>query len=294
MDKTFRVWLQNCSQFGQKNVSPTLTIEKLLILIPAYNEQAAVGQVVDGVRAVLPWADILVIDDGSTDSTAHVAATAGAIVLRHPFNLGIGGTVQTGLRFALQEAYDAVIRLDGDGQHDPAGILTLYAALQRKQADLIVGSRFLHPGPKMAIPLGRRLGITLFAGLVTLLTGQRATDTTSGFMALNRRAVSLLAHYMPQDYPEVEGRIICRKGGLTTLELPVRMHSRRAGVSSIGTWPALYYAMKVSLAVLITAFKDIPTLPEELSDVDPSRTADHGHHPQPYFVGGDSSVDPQA
>lgn len=267
----------------------------MLILIPAYNEQGAIRQVINSVRATVPFADVLVVDDGSRDSTAQEATAAGALVLRHPFNLGIGGTVQTGLKFALQGDYDLVIRLDGDGQHNAADILPIYATLQSQQADIVFGSRFLGDEATMPIALPRRIGIRLFSLAVSWLTGQRATDTTSGLYGLNRRAIALLAIYMPQDYPEVESRVICHKAGLTSLELPVRMRSRLSGQSSIDTWRSIYYAFKVSVAVLITAFKDIPVLPKEMiAHAYPDRAASHGHYPQPYLVASDGSADSKA
>lgn len=243
------------------NMSQQAKSTQLLILIPAYNEQRMIRQVVNGVRDIVPQADILVVDDGSDDQTAQEAEAAGAFVLRHPFNLGIGGTVQTGLKFAQQGSYDFVIRMDGDGQHDPADIPIVYEALQNRQADVIIGSRFLQEKTTMPIPLMRRLGICTFALTVSALTGQRATDTTSGFFGLNRQAIVLLAAYMPQDYPEVESRIILHKAGLTTLEFSTPMRARLYGVSSINSWRSIYYAFKVSLATLITALKDIPALP---------------------------------
>ena len=240
--------------------------ERLLILIPAYNEDAAIRQVVSSALGILPHADILVVDDGSTDNTAPEAESAGALVIRHPFNLGIGGAVQTGLKFAKQHDYDVVVRLDGDGQHNPRDIPALYSLLHTGHVDVVIGSRFLDTTCRMHIPLLRRLGIYTFAVLVSLLTGHRATDTTSGFFVLNRRAIGALATYMPQDYPEVESRIVLHKAGLTTLELPARMYARASGVSSIDSWRSVYYAFKVSVAVLVGALKDIPALPKEIAN----------------------------
>lgn len=244
-------------------MSPHLISDRLLILIPAFNEQGAIRQVVSQTRDVMPAADILVVDDGSSDATAREAEAAGALVLRHPFNLCVGGAVQTGLKFAQRAGYDAVIRLDGDGQHDPADIPRLYAALQARQADVIIYSRFLE-AEKVFIPIPRlrRLGIYLFALAVTLLTGRRATDTTSGFIGMNRRAITTLATYIPQDYPEVESRIILYKAGLTAMELPGRMKARHSGVSSIDSWRSIYYALKVSVAVLIASLKDVRVVKE--------------------------------
>jgi glycosyltransferase involved in cell wall biosynthesis len=238
------------------------------VLIPAFNEQSAIRQVVSGVRNAVPSADILVVDDGSVDNTARVAESAGASVVRHPFNLGIGGAVQTGLKFAQQEDYDIVIRLDGDGQHSPSEIPSLLSAMQDRQVDVVVGSRFLGTTVDMPIPLLRRLGICVFAWTVSLLTGRRATDTTSGFLVMNRRAIDALATYIPQDYPEVEGRIVLHKAGLITLELPACMRARYSGVSSINSWRSIYYALKVTVAVLIGALKDIPALPKEMANAD--------------------------
>jgi glycosyltransferase involved in cell wall biosynthesis len=242
--------------------------ERLLVLIPAFNEQSAIRQVVSGVRNAVPSADILVVDDGSVDNTARVAESAGASVVRHPFNLGIGGAVQTGLKFAQQEDYDIVIRLDGDGQHSPSEIPSLLSAIQERQVDVVVGSRFLGTAVDMPIPLLRRFGICVFAWTVSLLTGRRATDTTSGFLVMNRRAVNALVTYIPQDYPEVEGRIVLHKAGLITLELPACMRARYSGVSSINSWRSIYYALKVTVAVLIGALKDIPALPKEMANAD--------------------------
>jgi glycosyltransferase involved in cell wall biosynthesis len=232
--------------------------DRLLVLIPAYNEEGAIGHVVFGVRQVLADADILVIDDASTDNTYTTAQAAGALVVRHPFNLGIGGTFQTGLKFALQGNYARVVRLDGDGQHDPVDIPAMLAVLTGDEADIVVCSRFLGTELMMDIPLARRIGIFLFAATVSALTGRRATDTTSGFQALNRKAITTLATFMPQDYPEVEGRVITHKAGLRTLELPTQMRMRATGVSSINRWRSFYYACKVSIAACICALKDIP------------------------------------
>lgn len=240
------------------NLDKLLKCSRFMVLIPAYNEAKCIDKVVRGVQAIVPQADVLVVDDGSADNTRAVAESVGAFVVRHPYNLGIGGTVQTGLKFAREHDYDVVIRVDGDGQHDPAGIPHLLTALLSNEADAVFGSRFLGTKAAMTIPLSRRLGIRTFARIVSVLTGRPATDTTSGFYVLNKPAIHTLAQFMPQDYPEVEGRLILHKAGLTTLELPAKMRTRMAGVSSINAWRSVYYAFKVSIAALITALKDIP------------------------------------
>jgi glycosyltransferase involved in cell wall biosynthesis len=244
----------------------------------------------------MPDADIVVIDDSSTDLTAEAARSAGAHVIRLPCNLGIGGAVQTGLKFARERMYDVVIRLDGDGQHDPAEIPALYELLKKGPADVVIGSRFLGVDEsRVSIPMSRLLGIKTFAFLVSLLTRQKATDTTSGFMCMNRQAVSILADFLPQDYPEVEGRIILHKAGLAVAETPACMRARVAGISSITAWRSIYYAVKVSIAVLICAMKDIPLAPKEREhDHDSSRSAHRRHPVQPHPVAGDRAVDTEA
>lgn len=277
-------------------MSPSpIRAKKIMALIPAYNEEGAVGHVIDGVRKVLPHADIVVIDDSSTDNTVSIARAAGATVVCIPCNLGIGGAVQTGFKFAREHNYDVVIRLDGDGQHDPNEIPALYTALTSGKADAVFGSRFIGKDSDLKIPISRRLGIKTFAFLVTVLTRQRATDTTSGFMCLNRYAVSILADYLPQDYPEVEGRILLHKAGLTSLELPVIMRSRMAGMSSINSWRSIYYAFKVSVAALIGAMKEIPTVQKELEyDSNTNHPAPRRYSGKSYSVAGDHSTDTEA
>lgn len=269
--------------------------EKVMALIPAYNEEKSIAAVIEGIHAILPQADVVVIDDSSTDHTVRAATTAGAFVVRLPCNLGIGGAVQTGLKFARIYGYDLVVRLDGDGQHDPNSIPALFTAVATHRADVAIGSRFIDDNHGMEIPLSRRLGIKTYATLVSLLTRQHATDTTSGFMCLNRKAIHILADYLPQDYPEVEGRVILHKAGLTTLELPANMQERVAGLSSINSWRSIYYAFKVSIAVLICAMKDVPLIekePDYGSDT-PNSTHRRYRH-QSYALVGDSPTDPEA
>ena len=269
--------------------------ESVMALIPAYNEEGAIRQVIEGVRAVMPQVDVVVIDDCSTDRTAAVAAAAGAAVVRIPSNLGIGGAVQTGLKYARQYGYDVVIRLDGDGQHNPQEIPVLYGALQSGRADVVVGSRFAGTDADMSIPMSRRIGIKTFAFLVSALTRSRVTDTTSGFMCMNRRAILVLADYLPQDYPEVEGRVILHKAGLSTIELPAHMRARLSGISSINSWRSIYYAFKVSVAVLICALKDIPRVQKELKDdVYTLHPASRRYRGQRYSVAGDRATDSEA
>ncbi len=226
-----------------------------IAIVPARNEEAAVGRVVEELRAFDPELDVVVIDDGSTDATAERAAAAGAEVVRLPFNLGIGGAVQTGFKYALEHGYDTVIRLDGDGQHDPQQIPHLLGPLERGEADVVVGSRFANGGGEYKAPFARRAGIRWFARVVSLLTRQKLTDTTSGFQAVNARAIRLFAVDYPHDYPEVEAAVMVVRHRLRILEVPAQMRGRETGSSSITALRSLYYAIKVTLALLVGVFR---------------------------------------
>jgi glycosyltransferase involved in cell wall biosynthesis len=224
---------------------------RTIAVVPAYEEEAAIGGVVAEIRAFDPSIDVVVVDDGSSDGTAAAAVAAGAAVVRLPFNLGIGGAVQTGFRYALEHGYDVAVRLDGDGQHDAAELPKLLAPLERGEADVVTGSRFHGDVGEYRPPLSRRLGITWFARLVSLLSGQRVTDTTSGFQALNRRGIALFARDYPSDYPEVEATVLLLKHRLRLLEVPVEMRERETGSSSITFLRSLYYGVKVTLALFV-------------------------------------------
>jgi len=230
-------------------------VSSRVAVVPARNEEDAVGRVVAELRAFDPELDVVVIDDGSEDATAERAAAAGAAVVRLPFNLGIGGAVQTGFKYALEHGYETVIRLDGDGQHDPAQIPNLLAPLDRGEADVVVGSRFATGDGDYRPPFARRAGIRWFARLVSLLTRQKLTDTTSGFQAVNARAIRLFAADYPHDYPEVEAAVMVVRHKLQIMEVPVRMRGRETGESSITALRSFYYAIKVTLALLVGIFR---------------------------------------
>jgi glycosyltransferase involved in cell wall biosynthesis len=237
---------------------------RTVAIVPAHDEEGAIGVTIDEIRAFDPRVDVVVIDDGSTDATAAVAARCGAAVVSLPFNLGIGGAVQTGFKYALEHGYDRAVRLDGDGQHDPAELPKLLEPLDADAADIVVGSRFAggngDGGHQPA--LTRRLGIVFFARLVSLLTRQHVTDTTSGFQALNRRGIELFAHDYPNDYPEVEATVLVHKHRLRLVEVPVRMREREHGRSSITLVRSVYYMLKVTLALLVAMVRKY-TLPED-------------------------------
>ena len=222
-----------------------------LAVVPAYNEQATVSAVVRALHAKAPELDIVVIDDGSTDATAARAEDAGARVLRMPFNVGIGGAVQAGFKYADEQGYDYMVQVDGDGQHDPAEIATLFSALADPgHADMICGSRFATKTGYIA-PISRRAGIHLFAFLLSGLLRQPVTDPTSGFRLYNRRAIALFARDYPHDYPEVEAVLMLHHHRLTMREVPVRMFQRGGGVSSISSGKSFYYMVKVLLALFV-------------------------------------------
>jgi len=235
---------------------------KKLAIVPAYNEEGAIGSVIAEIRAFDPSFDVVVIDDASHDHTAEVAAASGARVVRLPFNLGIGGAVQTGFRFAFDGDYDIVARVDGDGQHDPAQLAQLLPVVLRGEADICVGSRFSGAGGYRSSGV-RRIGIRILARTVSLLTGQKLTDTTSGFQVLNRRAIALFAQDYPHDYPEVEAAVMLHKHRLRLAEEPVSMREREHGRSSITAMRSIYYMAKVLLAVLIGMFRRSATPVED-------------------------------
>ncbi|HEU0248499.1 MAG TPA: glycosyltransferase family 2 protein [Gaiellaceae bacterium] len=238
----------------------TGSTKRLVAIVPAWNESGAIGEVVDEIRDYDSTIDVVVIDDASTDDTAGVAELHGATVLRLPFNIGIGGAVQTGFRFARDEGHDAAIRLDGDGQHAASEIAKLLGPIEAGEADLVIGSRFVDPGGTYRPPFARRIGIGVFARLVSLLGGQRVTDTTSGFVALDRAGIELFAAEFPHDYPEVEATLVALRSGLRVTQVQVDMRERTTGSSSITFVRSLYYIVKVMLSLLVASLRRYPRL----------------------------------
>jgi len=221
---------------------------RTLLIIPAFNEAGSIQGVINSVRPYIDG-DIVVIDDGSEDDTTALAKGAGAAVLRHPCNLGIGAAVQTGFLYGLQRGYDYVVRQDGDGQHDPAQIPRLLAVLQEGEADIVVGSRLLAREGYQSTWV-RRAGIFVL-GIVSRLVGTRVTDPTSGYWAVNRNALRVLARSHPDDYPETEALVLAARAGCRVREVPVIMYARIAGQSSIGAIYSGFYMFKVVLALLV-------------------------------------------
>jgi len=222
-----------------------------LAVVPAYNESATVVGVVEALREHAPRFDTLVVDDGSTDATEALAAEAGARVVKLPFNLGIGGAVQTGFVYALENGYDFLAQVDGDGQHDARELERLVTEMQEQGVDMVCGSRFLTNDQRYPAPISRRTGIHIFAFVLSRIVGMRVSDPTSGFRLYNRRAIELFAHDYPHDYPEVEAVLMLHHHRLRMLETPVKMYTRGGGVSSISTGKSAYYMIKVLLALFV-------------------------------------------
>jgi glycosyltransferase involved in cell wall biosynthesis len=240
--------------------APQGTVQRLAALrrvaiVPALNEEGSIGRVIDELRAFDPGLEIVVIDDASSDRTREVASARGAHVLRLPFNLGIGGAVQTGFRFAWENDFDLAVRVDGDGQHDPRELARVVDPVLAGEADIVVGSRFAARGDGYRSSRSRRIGIRLLAGIVSLLVRQRVTDTTSGFQAVNRLGIRLFAADYPHDYPEVEATVMLFKHRLRLREVPVAMRARETGRSSITALSSVYYMVKVTLAIFVAIFR---------------------------------------
>jgi glycosyltransferase involved in cell wall biosynthesis len=233
-----------------------------LAIVPAFNEADAIAPTVAAIYESAPDFDVLVIDDGSSDATAERASLVGAAVLRMPFNLGIGGAMQSGYIYALEHGYEVAVQVDGDGQHDPDHIHHLLERLRSDpQLNMVTGSRFLdQDGDGYRSSSARRVGIRVFSWVVSLITGQRVTDPTSGFRMTNRRGIELFARDYPHDYPEVEAILLMHAHRLRSCEIPVRMRPRLTGQSAISSTQSVYYMVKVLLAVFVGLFRRRPTV----------------------------------
>lgn len=228
-----------------------LMAKRVLVIIPAYNEQETIASVVSSLRAHVPDYDLVVIDDGSTDDTAKtVRGLPGVELVRLSYNLGIGNAVQTGFKYALRHGYDIAIQCDADGQHPVSQMKSLVDRLEQGDADMVIGSRYV--AHSAYVPsMSRRIGKSLLSRLVNFAIGGGITDTTSGFRAVNRRALRVLARHYPDDYPEAEALVILHRSGLRAVEIPVEMQPRQGGVSSIRPVHAAYYMVKVAMAICI-------------------------------------------
>ncbi|MGV8876603.1 MAG: glycosyltransferase family 2 protein [Rhodoglobus sp.] len=223
--------------------------DQILIIMPAYNEEASVGQVVREVRLAMPHAACLVVDDGSQDRTAHEASAAGATVLELPFNVGVGGAVRLGLRYARDNGYSRVVQLDADGQHNPENIGVLLSALD--QVDLVIGARFAGVG-EYAARGPRRWAMRLLAVIVSWVAKSPLTDTTSGFKALGPRSIAVLAEHYPAEYlgDTVEALVIVARSGCQIAQVPVAMRVRQGGVASQGLFTSFRHLARLFVAVV--------------------------------------------
>jgi len=227
---------------------------RVLIIVPAFNEAASLPHLIKQINVLHPECDIVIINDASEDDTAHVARNLPARVISLSSNLGIGGAMQTGFCIARDESYDIAVQVDGDGQHPPEQIHLLVDQMRVSQCDIVIGSRFREAGCYQST-WTRRIGIRIFSLWLSAICGTRITDATSGFRALNRRAINLLSRNYAEDYPEVEAIVVAHRAGLRVGEIAVRMTARTQGVSSIGGLRSVSYMVKVSLAILMCSIR---------------------------------------
>jgi hypothetical protein len=232
----------------------------ILVIIPAFNEEASLEHVVGAIRSALPEADIAVINDGSRDRTGAIVEDLGVIALHLPHHLGVGAAEQTGFRFAARFGYDLVVRNDGDGQHNPLEIPLLLEPLRLDTADVVIGSRYLEPRGYVT-PWSRRLGIRWLAGVVSLICRRKFTDPTSGFRAFNRRAIEFCSDVYPEAYPEPESLVLFIGAGLRVGEIPVTMNPRYGGRSSIRILDSVAYMARVLLAIFVGMLRAAPVPP---------------------------------
>ena len=228
----------------------------IAVIIPAYNEEAAISSLLDELNEHVPLLDVIVISDGSVDNTAALARMKGAIVLDLPCNLGVGGAVQVGLKYAYERGYQLVVRIDGDSQHPPSEIPKLIDAIKKGEADLIIGSRFIGKRSYASTPL-RSIGIKFLAIFLSIICRSRVTDPASGFWIINRKLLYYFAHDYPTEYPEPEAIALMRRHGYSFREEPVMFRPRTTGQSSIHIWGTFYYAVKVGLALLMDRIRSI-------------------------------------
>lgn len=223
---------------------------KTIVIIPAYNESENIVNTVTALTTTCPEVDYVIINDCSTDNTAAICEEHGFNYINLPINLGIGGGMQTGYRYAYDNGYDIAIQFDGDGQHNAEYIKDLIAPIEAGEAELVIGSRFIDK-KGFQTSFMRRVGINLLGATLKLCGRVKITDATSGFRAANRDVIAFFSKHYAQDYPEPESIIAVRVSGLRVKEVPVVMNERTAGVSSISTWKSVYYMIKVNLAILM-------------------------------------------
>jgi glycosyltransferase involved in cell wall biosynthesis len=238
-----------------QTVAAALAGGRVLVVVPAYNEEESLGPTLRCIRRELPAARLVVISDCSTDRSADVARAEGAAVVELPCNLGYGGAVQTGFKYALANSFDFVVQMDADGQHDPRSAVALLDHVTRDEVDVAIGSRFLGQH-NYHIPMSRRLGMAVFGWLVTFVTGRHFSDPTSGFQAMNRAVLRFFARdNYPSDFPDADTIILLVLAGFRVKEVPVLMRARTAGKSMHSNLKALYYVPKMILSILMVLLR---------------------------------------
>jgi glycosyltransferase involved in cell wall biosynthesis len=233
-----------------------------LAIVPAYNEEGSLGAVLEEIRAADPELHVVVINDASTDRTAEIALQAGVAVVHLPFNVGIGGAMQTGYQYAREHGFEVAIQIDSDGQHDANEVGLLLEPIAGDEADMVIGTRFAGVGAYKATP-GRRMGMVIFSAVARMLVHLRITDPTSGFRAVNRHGIELFARDYPHDFPEVESNVLAARHGLRIVEVPVLMRERAAGRSSVTTIRGTYFMIRILLALFVSVFRRYPRTVEE-------------------------------
>jgi glycosyltransferase involved in cell wall biosynthesis len=247
---------------------------RVVVVMPAYNEERNVGDIIRSVRQLLPGVDVVVVDDGSRDGTAVSAAEAGATVVSHPYNMGYGAACQTGFKYASRHQYDYVVQMDSDGQHEPRSVLALLAEVMQPDTDVALGSRWLGLAEYHG-PLLRKFGKFFFGFLAGTLTRQKITDPTSGFQALTREVVHFYCtNVYPVDFPDADVIIMLRRAGFRVHEVPVIMYPNETGKSMhAGLIRPIYYGMKMMLSIGMTLMRDDSQIrtapPKEAADTTP-------------------------
>lgn len=222
---------------------------KVLAIVPAYNEESNICRVIDEIKEKANYLDILLVNDASTDQTLKIVEASGVTVVSHSSNLGIGGAVQTGFKYAVEHQYDIALQIDSDGQHEPQRVEDLIDPIIKNESDIVIGSRYLNKGGFSA-SLMRRIGIWLFSSITSLIIKQRITDVTSGFRAYNKKALQFCSIEYPIDFPDAEAILLFKVAGLRIKEIPITMKKRFAGTSSTGTFKSVYYPFKNIISIL--------------------------------------------
>jgi glycosyltransferase involved in cell wall biosynthesis len=235
------------------------TIPRVLVIMPAWNESGSVAETIAEVRQTNPGIDVLVVDDGSVDDTAAKAGAAGALVCRLPFNLGVGGAMRTGYRYAMRHGYDVAVQIDADGQHDPRFLPVLLEKLA--EADVVIGARFAREGDRYQASFPRRTAMRVLAIVLSRMAGTRLTDVTSGFRLANRRALAVFAAHYPAEYlgDTVESLVIAMRSGIRVTQVPVDMRVRQAGQPSATPLKAALYLARVVIALTLALMRKRPS-----------------------------------